>query len=179
MKKIILSIILIFFCQNIFAWQHGISCGYGFSPKNTQGYSNNGLFLNANLYKKPIDQTLILTADASLGRWRANTTENKNLTTLAVSGDLRAYFTKPQQQKLKPYLFLTAGPAYLSNKKFGAAEQGARYAFQITFGGGSEMLINQHEFSIDLRLVHYCNAGLAKPNRSVNILYLLSVGCLF
>ena len=180
MKKIVLFICSVLFCQNLFAWQHGISLGYGFAPGNVQGYSNDGLFLNTKLYKfKPIDRTLFLSADGSFGHWRAGTQQNKNLDTVALSGALRAYFTLPKKQKIKPYLLLSAGPSYLSRKNFGTAEQGTHYAFQITFGVGSEFLIKQKEFEINLRFVHFCNAGLAKPNESINILYVLSVGYLF
>lgn len=180
MKKIILCIFILFFCQNVFAWQHGISFGYGFALANVQGYRNGGTFFNAKLYKfKPIDRTLILTLDGSWGHWRANTGQNKKLDTLALSGALRAYFTPPKKQRIKPYLLLTAGSAYLSNKNFGTAKQGAHFAFQVTFGAGSEFLINHREFEADFRFVHYCNAGMFKPNESINILYVLSIGYLF
>jgi hypothetical protein len=180
MKKIILYIFFLFFCQNAFAWQHGISLGYGFAPKNTENYRIDGMFLDAKLHKfKPLDRTLFLILDGSWGHWRAATKEYSDLDALALSGTLRAYFTKPAQQRFKPYLLLSVGPAYLSKEQFGKARQGSHIVCQTTFGAGSEVLVDSREFEVNLRFVHYCNGGLAKPNESVNIVYVLSVGYLF
>jgi len=179
-NKVVPFIFFILFCQNVFAWQHGISLGYGFAPANVQGYGNNGFFFNAKLHKfKPLDRTLFLTLDGSWGHWQATTAQHKNLDTLALAAAFRAYFTSPKKQRFKPYLLLSVGPAYLSSKQFGLVKQGSHCVCQITFGAGSEVVINQREFEINLRFVHYCNGGLAKPNESINILYVVSVGYLF
>jgi hypothetical protein len=163
------------------AWDHEVSLGYAHVKEINYDYYNSGFFLNAKLYKfKPLDKTLILTIDGSVANWNATTQENKTLTTAALSGALRAYFAPPENKNFNPYLAASFGPAYLSHDKFGDREQSSHFSFQITLGAGTEIL-QQKDRGIDLslQLVHYCNAGIFNVNRSINILYLFSIGYMF
>lgn len=168
------------FCQTAWAWKHSISLGYGFSHEVGYDYYNKGLFLNAKLYKFPqLDRTLFVTIDGSLAYWHATTRHDNRVYTAALSGAARAYFVPPKQQRFKPYLLFTFGPAYLSRKHFGETSQGSHLSLQTTLGGGSEINIKGHDLDFNLRLIHYCNGGAFRPNQGIDILYVFSIGYLF
>ena len=185
-KRILFSlcvaVLATLFTLSASAWQHGISSGYGGSKEINKNYGAYGFFLNGKLYQlKRIDKTMLLTLDVSAAHWRAGTAQNKNLTTLALSGAFRAYFAPPEDHQWRPYLQTTAGLAYLSSKMFGEQAQGSHAALQITLGAGMEVALPHSDKSLDLnwRLVHFSNAGLFKPNQSLNLLYVFSLGYLF
>ena len=179
--RLLLLAALLCFSSPIFAWTHGISLGYGDSKELNESYSTYGLFVNGKVYRfKNIDPLLILTIDPSLGYWRTNTPKNNRLLTIAISAAFRAYFFPANHRMVTPYLLATFGPTYLSNKHLGTQEQGAHFAFQTTLGGGAELFPhNNHAVDVNLRMIHYCNAGLAKPNEGFDIFYVFSVGYLF
>ena len=168
---------------NAHAWQHEISGGYGYSKE--LGYSEHhyGAFINFKWHKFPkIDKTLIFTIDSSFGSWNATTPENNKLNTIALSGALRAYFATPEQLKYRPYLLASFGPTFMSTEDFGAQKQGANFSFQTTMGGGMEIMtdqVNQRGVDFNIRMIHYCNAGLASPNEGFDIFFVFSVGYLF
>ncbi len=179
--RFLLLTALLCFSSPIFAWTHGVSIGWGDSKELNQPYSTYGLFINTKLYRfKNLDPLLILTIDPSLGFWRTNTPKNNQLLTLAVSAAFRAYFFPANQHPVTPYLLATFGPTYLSKKHLGNQEQGAHFAFQSTLGAGAELFPHDNRaIDMNLRMIHYCNAGLAYPNKGFDIFYVFSVGYLF
>jgi hypothetical protein len=46
-------------------------------------------------------------------------------------------------------------------------------------GAGSEFKIKDRDFDFNVRLLHYCNAGLASPNKGIDIFFVFSLGYLF
>jgi hypothetical protein len=109
-----------------------------------------------------------------LGQWYSSAPQNKHLTTAAISLALRFYpFTI--DDKYPSYLLASAGPAFLSSSQFGINTQASHLAIQTNLGLGMEF----NCIDVNLRLEHFSNAGLGKPNEGFNILYLLSIGYLF
>lgn len=162
------------------AWQHGLSIGYGSGKEINESYRNNGIQIAGKLYKFPkIDETLIATIDVSASEFHAATPNNKLLRTAAISIAPRAYFAPPEYHCIRPYLQTSLGLAYLSTRKFGNRAQGSNAAFQITLESGIEVEIQKQTWDFNLRLVHYCNAGLFDPNDAINVFPMFSIGYLF
>lgn len=173
-------IIALLLASPAYAWEHSISFGYGKSQELGYSYDNSGYFLNGVFTRfQPLDPMLYFSIDGSAGFWTASTNQHRQLTTLAASGDFHAYFTPPADHQYRPYLLGTFGPAYLSQEQFGEETQGSHIAFQTTLGGGLEYVKQDHGVDLNLRLIHYCNAGLASPNEGFDIFYVFSVGYLF
>lgn len=157
-----------------FAWNNSIEFGYGRShdPNHTK-YYNSGYLLSGDFYPIYRSSWTFWSVNASLGHWYTTTPQNKNLTTGAVSLALRVY---PFNISSYPaYLLGSLGPALMSNRKFGNNTQGSNFTLQTNLGLGIEFC----SFDLNLRLEHFSNANLAKPNQGFNILYLLSIGYLF
>lgn len=157
-----------------FAWDHSVELGYGYShdPNGTK-YHNSGVLLSGDMFALKHTPMTFWSITGSLGRWHTTAPQNKNLTTAAVSLALRFY---PFVQMTHPtYLLASFGPAVLASRKFGVNTQAKNVTFQSNLGLGMEF----NPIDVNLRLVHYSNAYLAKPNQGFNILYLLSIGYLF
>lgn len=163
------------------AWQHGIEGGYGYGQEVGADYTNTGFFANGIIYRfNKIDQFLIFTVNASFGNWYAHRVAPNKLTTFAISPNFRAYFLDPEAHFIRPYIQAAFGPVYLSSRFFGTQKQGSNYAFQTELGAGVEIgNFNKNAIDITVRFIHYCNAGLAKPNDGSDIPLVLTVGYLF
>jgi hypothetical protein len=162
------------------AWQHQIAIGYGMGKEIEQNYLNRGVVLSGKFYKFPaIDNTLYATLDGTLTRIWAATAEHNKLTTLAIALAMRAYFADPCFHCIRPYLQVSFGPAYLSDRHLGNRRQGANFSFQTTLEVGTELSLGENDWDINLRLLHYCNAGIFQPNKGINLAPVLSVGFLF
>lgn len=175
--KGILFFVLNLFFTNLFAWDHSVEFGYGYShdPNNVK-YNNSGFLLSGDLY--PIKRTPLTfwSFTGSLGQWHTTAPIYKNLTTVAASLALRLYpFHQFHLQNNSPYFLGSLGPAYLSSNKFGINTQAYHVALQTNLGVGDEI----NHFDVNLRLQHFSNAGTGTPNQGFNILYLLSLGYLF
>ena len=167
--------ILLFLANNFaFAWDHSIEMGYGYShDPNSIKYNNSGVFLNGDLVSLKHYPRAFLSINAAIGQWHTTAPHNKDLTTGALSLALRLYPFKIQNN---PFYFLgSAGPAVLSNRKFGVNTQAKNVAIQSILGIGMEF----KHIDANFHLVHYSNANLASPNGGFNILYMLSMGYLF
>lgn len=180
MKKLsLVAFILIHFCclsAHAYSWTRSIELGYGYSqdPNHTK-YHNSGVLLSGDLYPLWCNPWTFFSITGSLGHWYTTAPENKNLTTAAASLALRLY-PVPSDETYYPFYFLASfGPAYLSSRQYGENTQGSHWAIQSNLGIGEEF----DSFDVNLRLSHFSNAGLAKPNEGFNVLYLLSVGYLF
>lgn len=183
-KKVItvfLALLTCLFSNAALAWNHELAAGYGYGKEVEQDYDNSGYEITGKFFKfAPIDNTLIVTLDGTVAHWRSNTPDNNQLTIAAIAPNFRAYFFNPCYNKVRPYLGVSFGPSYLSQKQLGNREQGGHFAFQSTLEGGTEIALpNQHSLDLNLHLAHYCNAGLAKPNQGIDILYIVTVGYQF
>lgn len=173
---------LSFSSMSVFSWDHEISLGYGDAKEVDQNYYNSGVVLNGKIYRFPkIDDTLYASIDGTIASINASTTENTHLTTFVLAGAMRAYFTEPMSKRIRPYIQASFGPAYLSSKTLGNRTQGANYAFQSTLEVGTEVGIdhNHHAVDFNIRMMHYCNAGLFHPNQGINLTPVFSVGYQF
>lgn len=183
MKKIyglLLGLISLFLFNTANAWQNEVSVGVGTGQEVDQSYRNNGVMLNAKLYKFcPIDNTLVLTIDGSLAHWHSTYGDHNELSTAALSAAFRAYFANPNCHTFRPYLDVSFGPTYLSARQLGVNQQGANVAFQSLLGGGMEVGNQKQSVDFGLHLAHYCNAGLFYPNHGINIIYIFSIGYQF
>lgn len=163
------------------AWTHEISVGFGWGQEIGANYENNAMVLNGTFYKfNKIDNTLFATLDGTLAQLMSATPTHNTVVTAAISLGFRAYFQNPDFHKIRPYLGISFGPAYLSQTQLGTQRQGAHYDFQSTLGGGIEFAASQTQnLDVSLHLIHYCNAGLARPNEGFDIPFLLSIGYQF
>jgi len=174
--KILLSSL---YLQNALAWDQSISLGYGGGKEGGYDYYQQGLMLDYQVFPlAKLDKTLKFGFGGSLSNWHANSEANKNMASIAVSAVLRAYFAPPEDKIIRPYLIGSFGPTYLSSRKLGEREQGSNFSLQTTLGAGSEFKLSKHEFDVSLKFVHYCNAGMSKPNQGIEF-YVLSIGYLF
>ena len=178
---ILISIFAVMFSNSALAWNHEIAAGYGYGKEVEQDYDNSGFEITGKFFKfPPIDNTLIFTLDGTVAHWRSNTPNNNQLTIAAIAPNARAYFFNPCYNTVRPYIGVSFGPAYLSQRQLGNREQGSHFAFQTTLEGGTEIqLRNNHSLDLNLHLAHYCNAGLAKPNQGIDVLYIFTVGYQF
>lgn len=171
--KLLFVSLLSILSSTSFAWNRSIEFGIGHShdPNNTR-YYNSGLFLSGDFLPLWDSCWYKVTLNASLGQWYTTAPSSKYLTTAAASVALRLY---PNNDDYRPYFLGSVGPAILSSKNFGVNQQGSNLSFQSIGGLG----IEHEQYDVNLRLVHFSNAGLAHPNNGFNILYVLSVGYLF
>jgi hypothetical protein len=180
MKKIALLFLFLCALKNAYAWQHEIAVGYGQGKEIEQNYYNRGVVLSGKFYKFPkIDDTLIATIDGTLAYIESSTKDHNRLTTAAIALAMRAYFANPDLHTIRPYIQASFGPVLLSARQLGNREQGANVAFQTSLETGSEFDINNKTWDINLRLLHYCNAGIFHPNQGIDLLPVLSIGYMF
>lgn len=169
-----------FIAINAFAFQHEIAIGYGDGQEVEENYRNHGIVLNAKLYVFPkIDDTLYASIDGTLANIHAETKEYNQLTTIAIALAMRAYFVNPLCYRLRPYLQASFGPSYLSSKQLGERSQGAHFAFQTTLEFGTEIGNEKHSVDLNIRMIHYCNAGIFHPNEGINLTPVFSIGYQF
>jgi hypothetical protein len=175
-KYIYLIVILNFFAiQFSYAWDNSISFGYGKShDPNHSTFDNSGFLLSADMLGLKRTKHTFWSINGSLGRWHTTTPINKKLISAALSLKLRAYLFDIESQ-YPFYLLGSAGPAWISNKRFGLNTQAGNLTIQTNLGLGTEF----NNFDINLRLEHFSNANLSRPNEGFNILYLVSIGYLF
>lgn len=181
MKRFNLSFIstfisLIFFSIPTFAWDHSIDIGYGVShdPNHTR-YNNSGFLLTSDLYPIKRTPSTFWSLNGALGQWYSTAPHHKYLTTGALSLALRYYPNFTIGDCYPTYFLGTVGPAYLSNRQFGRNKQAGNVTIQFNLGLGVEL----NHIDLNLRLSHYSNAYIARPDQGFTVLYLLSIGYLF
>jgi hypothetical protein len=173
--QIVLLMFLGLFSQVLFAWNHSIELGYGFShDPNDSKHNNSGVLLSGDIFPLYRNPWTFWSIGGALGRWHTNSPYNIDLTTGALTLGLRFYpFIIAANSPA--YFLASAGPAYLSNKHFGVNDQASHWSIQSNLGLGVEL----NCIDVNLRFAHYSNAGLGKPNEGFNVIYLLSFGYLF
>ncbi|HVV69439.1 MAG TPA: acyloxyacyl hydrolase [Gammaproteobacteria bacterium] len=176
---IILCLSSLFLSTNAQAWEHEIAFGFGDSGEPEQDYTNTLFVLSGKFLKYHVDKTLIATLDGTLGFWTAHTDEHKHVVNIAVSPAFRAYFADPDYHRVRPYLGISVGPTYISDKQLGNRLQNTHFALQSTLEAGTEIGNSKHSVDLNVHLTHICNAGLADPNQSYNLLYVFSIGYQF
>lgn len=182
MKKISIFFVLLgliagnFFYSTAYAWDHSVELGYGYShdPNHTR-YNNSGVLLSGDLLPLWRSPWLFFSVTGSLGRWYTTSPHNKNLSSVAASLALRFYPFQDFNCEIAPYLLASFGPAFISSRHYGENTQAKNITIQSNLGLGVEIA----SFDVNLRLHHFSNAGLSKPNEGFNVLYLLSIGYLF
>lgn len=183
MKKNKILFLIFFFSPVAFSWSHEIGVGYApyktaisFQPTRV----NSGAEIFAKIVRFPkIDNTLIFTIDATVAHWRCSSTQHNKTTIFVIAPSARAYFFNFAAHRVRPYLGLSFGPAYLTARQLGTRKQGANVAFQTQFGIGMEMGSQQHSVDFNIHMAHYCNAGLFSPNDGFNVLPIFQIGYQF
>lgn len=170
-----LVLLLTMLSSSAFAWNHSVELGYGYShdPNHTK-YNNSGVLLSADLFPIKRTPSVFWSGVGSIGQWHTTTPVNKNVTTAALSLALR-YYPFCINHIYPAYFLASAGPSYLTSRKFGFNTQASHWTIQTNMGLGAEF----HPIDVNLRLQHYSNANLGHPNQGFNILYVLSIGYLF
>jgi hypothetical protein len=168
-------ILLIFFTLTSFAWDNSVELGYGHShdPNHTK-YYNSGFLLTSDIYPLKHTPRTYWSLNGALGQWYTSAPHNKNLTTAAMSLALR-FYPWTDATNYPTYLLGTVGPAYLSSRHYGANTQAGNVTIQFNLGLGVEL----NNIDVNLRLSHYSNAYIARPDQGFTVLYLLSIGYLF
>lgn len=169
------------FCTHqALAFQHEILIGYGSGKEVEQSHHNQGLVVSAKLHRfYPIDDTLLPSLDGTLANLYADTKKHKHLLVAACTYALRAFFFKPNEHTLRPYVQASLGPALLSAHTLGNRTQGSLIAVQTTLETGIEIGRGAPNLDVNLRLIHYCNIGLFHPNQGINLLPIISIGYQF
>ena len=177
-RKFIIGSSLFLASASAFAWNHGVSIGYGAGPDiNYSGYVNSGGFLSAQIMKlKTNNEWYNITMDGSLGDWHTTEPLYKNLWSAALTFAFQAYVF--YSNDVHPYVMISTGPAYISSRSYGYNSQGTNVNFQTTLGAGLE-LGTKKRANVSLKWVHFSSAYLFRPNKGFNILPILSVGYLF
>jgi hypothetical protein len=162
------------------AWQHEIAVGFGKSKEIDEEHTNSGVAVYGKLLKLPkIDDTLYPSIDLTFAEIQASTFEHDHLCTVATSLACRAYFAKPEQHLVKPYVQISFGPAYLSHRQLATCLQGKNFAFQSALEAGMEVDCQSQGIELNIRLIHYCNAGIFSPNNGIDLMPVISIGYLF
>lgn len=179
MKKIHFCNIFFFtllslFSLNVFAWNHSVDIGYGFShdPNHTK-YNNSAVLLSGDLIPLRRTPWTFWSINGSVGHLHTTAPINKNVTSAALSLALRFYTFEFKNNHT--YLLGTVGPSYISQPRLGQNTQASHGTIQTTLGLGNEY----KHLDMNLRLLHYSNAGFGHVNQGFNVLYLLSLGYLF
>jgi hypothetical protein len=177
--------LLIIFCvllapTSAFAWQHGISVGYGYGREIEQNYHNYGGLLNAKIYKfRDIDEKLIATIDINWVEIFSDTHDHNHMSVLAIPFAFRAYFFNPRCYCVRPYMEVSFGPSYISARQLGYCQQSKNFCFESNLVTGTEIGNCHRAWDINLRLMHFCNAGLFLNNQGFDLAPVLSIGYLF
>ncbi|OGT33721.1 MAG: hypothetical protein A3C44_03235 [Gammaproteobacteria bacterium RIFCSPHIGHO2_02_FULL_39_13] len=175
--KTLSSVLLISAATATFAWNHGISIGYGGGPDlNHDHDTNSGGFLSAEFLSLVQKNYLNLTFGGSLGQYYSTSAINKHLFAAALPFSLRLY--PFNTNTIHPFLLASFGPGYISERKFGENNQASNFAFQTIAGGGFEFG-QEKRVDLNMRFIHYSNAYTMKPNEGFNIFYIVSLGYLF
>ncbi len=173
-------IFLIFLPLRTLAWEHEIAAGYGSGKELGENYTNSGYEITGKFYKFPkVDNTLIFTIDGTIAHWHSSTPDHNELTTAAIAPSARAYFFNFSSGDFRPYLGISFGPNYLSEKQLGNQIQGSHFSFQTTVEAGTEIGSQKKSVDLNFHLAHYCNAGLFSPNGGFDILYIFTIGYQF
>ncbi len=173
--RVFLFAFLALFSQILFAWNHSVELGYGHShdPNDTKHY-NSGVLLSGDIVPLLRNDWTFWSITGSLGRWYSTAPHNKNLTSVAASIALRFYpFLIANQYP--SYFLASFGPAYITARQFGVNKQAENVTIQSNLGVGVEF----NYIDVNLRLSHFSNGSMSKPNNGYNVLYLLSIGYLF
>jgi opacity protein-like surface antigen len=178
LKPLFISIGVALYSSSTFAWDHGVTIGYGYAKELGESYINKGFLLDMTLYKIQADSKLDFSLKASTAYWKAGTTDNNTLFTAGIGIGARAYFTRTAW--ISPYIHASISPSYISAKKFGNKEQGSHFVFQDTFGFGVEIgPPNGNKIDINYMFIHYSNANLFTPNNGYDIPAVVNIGYLF
>lgn len=165
------------FSVSALAWDHGVSIGFGTAQdSNHPRYTNSGFFLSSDFMSITQSRWINLTLNGALGQWHTTSDSNKDMFTAALSLALRFY--PFDTQTVHPFFIASAGPAFISTRRFNDNLQGANVTFQTAGGLGFEFG-DARRFDLNLRLIHFSNAGIFDPNNGYNFLYVLSIGYLF
>lgn len=158
-----------------YAWTQSVELGYGYShdPNNIR-YHNQAVMLSGDFYTITQTPWSHWSFTGTLGQWWTSAPANKNLTAGAVSLALRLYPILTDET-YSPYLMASFGPALLSSREFGVNTQAKNIT--ILSNGGFGVEVGHYDFN--LRLAHFSNASIWKPNEGFNVLYFFSVGYLF
>ncbi len=166
---------LTFFSHPAFSWKGEASVGAGYGPENSRNYNNAGIITDIVLANVTIDSKLAFLTDSSAAWWHAGAGQ-PNLFAFAMSLGFRAYFVA-QDNYYRPFLQVSIGPSFISNKEFGTKTQGSKFIFQDRFGGGLEVGMKEGSaFMVGLQYIHYSNAGISEPNPGFNIPFVAVIG---
>lgn len=95
---------------------------------------------------------------------------NQHQYVLGVAPVIRLTITKPT---ISPYIEVSIGAAFLSEREFGFRKLGSSVLFQDSVGVGLDF---QQRFFAAIHVVHYSNAGFFKDNMGITVPFVFSVG---
>lgn len=172
----ILTITLLTLSSSIYAWTNEVSAGFGYGREFNRAYNNYGFLVSGGLSNVPIYSHLSILSDSSAAYWHANTSSNKHIFAWSMSGALRGYFIASKHAAYRPFVQAALGPTYLTKKTLGTKNQGEKFTFQTRLGGGIEIGDYNESIVVLLQYLRYDNFGMKKPNQSINIPFVVSIG---
>ena len=130
--------------------------------------NSKALVFNCNIWQsKVLLNTLILTAPATFSYLVDPAETTNTMYCIATTLSAEAFFLPIKAEKLFfPFMTTSFGPAYFSKTSFGKFLQGGAIGFQSTLGLG---VYYKQLFSLRAYILHYCSAGLYRPNNGMTI----------
>jgi lipid A 3-O-deacylase len=112
---------------------------------------------------------------ASVAYWQIHDkcTGCDTLFTLAAAPSIRWQY-QPEATSWRPYIEASVGPALLSNDQLGDRNLGDKWAFQDLLGTGV-LFGKRQQFDLSWHYLHYSNANIIRPNRGIDVKYLVSL----
>jgi len=96
-----------------------------------------------------------------------------NLWVFAVTPVVRYHFTP--DGTINPFFEFGSGPGYLSTIYYENRNLGLHFTFQNMLGAGASFG-QGHQWSAELQILHYSNAGISTHNRGFTSPVFLSIG---
>jgi len=167
MRALLALLSLFFFIMPVRAAHINVAYGYGV---------DNLTIARLGFYSKIVDKwmqsdtwRLDVLLDYGAAYLHTNKSEcSTRLNVINLNPILRFKARNFTQHKLFPYLDLSIGLSYASNKNFGCRNLGSHWLFEDRLGLGVVWGQNQ-QFELGYRFQHYSNAYLSSPNHGINL----------
>lgn len=124
-----------------------------------------GYVLNLKIWQsRVLKNTLIFSIPTTFACFKDDQ-EQIFLSAVTLKGEA-FFFPLSKESWFTPFVSSSFGPALFSRKEFAGLKIGGHIGFQSTLGIGTYLI---KKISIECYILHYCNAGIKKPNVGATI----------